>query len=109
MKLVCFRYLRSAAIAAVFLLAATLPAAAQETAAPEPAPSPAPAPAAPSAPPGVTLPKLVKFVEAVWPPGTLEQGLTAVVDLKISITVEGSVKEVVVVTPVGNGFDEAAI
>jgi TonB family protein len=116
MKLVCFRYLRSAAIAAVFLLAATGIAAAQAT--PDgPAPDAAtpaapggPAPAAPAAAPaGVTLPKLVKFVEAVWPPGTLEQGLTAVVDLKISIAVDGSVKDVQVVTPAGNGFDEAAV
>jgi TonB family protein len=54
-------------------------------------------------------PKLVKFVEAVWPQEALEQGLSATVELEIVIAPDGSVKDAKVSAPVGHGFDEAAL
>lgn len=109
MKLVCFRYLRSAALAPVLWLAALGVAAAQEAPA-EPA-APAPSAAAPGAPaaPAMSPPKLVTFVPAVYPQAALEQGLTATVELEITIGIGGTVEDARSVAPVGSGFDEAAV
>lgn len=60
-------------------------------------------------PPAMSPPKLVKFVEATYPQTALEQGLSATVELEIVIALDGTVKDVKVVTPVGHGFDEAAL
>src|SRR5690606_25631467 len=62
---------------------------------------PAPAPA-------VVPPSLVDFVEAAYPPEAEAAGLEGQVELLITIAADGSVTEVEVKTPAGNGFDEAA-
>ncbi len=54
-------------------------------------------------------PILVDFVPAEYPAEAFEKGLEADVILSISIDAEGFVTDVRVVTPVGNGFDEAAM
>jgi len=56
-----------------------------------------------------TPPKLKKFVEATHPPAALEQGLTARVEVELVVGTDGLVKDAKVVTPVGSGFDEAAL
>jgi TonB family protein len=68
-----------------------------------PAPS-EPAPAAPQ----VVQPTLKKYVDPVFPPEALAQGLKAVVILKIDIARDGKVTRAEVTEPAGNGFDEAA-
>jgi TonB family protein len=65
----------------------------------------APAPAAPA----VTPPRLTQFVEATYPPEAMAQGLQASVELELVIGIDGLVKDAKVVTPVGNGFDDAAL
>ncbi|HKU42991.1 MAG TPA: TonB-dependent receptor [Polyangiales bacterium] len=65
---------------------------------------------APSAPaPVIKPPSLKQFVEAVYPPQALEQGLSARVEIELVIGVDGRVSDAKVKTPVGNGFDEAAL
>ncbi|HSP80788.1 MAG TPA: TonB family protein, partial [Myxococcaceae bacterium] len=54
-------------------------------------------------------PELVRFVEAVYPPEAAEAGRTASVELAITIDAEGGVSDAQVMTPVGDGFDEAAL
>jgi len=108
MKLVRFGSLRLA-IAAVLLLAAARAAAQGAPAEPAPTPSGEGAPAANAAPPASAPPQLIKFVEATWPQAALEQGLTATVEIEIVVAIDGTVKEAKVTTPVGNGFDEAAV
>jgi TonB family protein len=68
--------------------------------------APTPAPAAPS---GVVPPQLITFVEAAYPAEAQAQGLTADVVLRLRVEADGSVSEVDVMTPAGNGFDEAAV
>jgi TonB family protein len=60
-------------------------------------------------PPPLSPPKLVKFVEAVYPQVALEQGLAGTVGLEIVIAADGTVKEAKVLQSAGNGFDEAAL
>ncbi|MBN2359209.1 MAG: TonB family protein [Deltaproteobacteria bacterium] len=57
----------------------------------------------------VVAPRLTKFVEADYPAAALEQGLTAVVRLRVTLDASGQVVDVAVVAPVGHGFDEAAL
>jgi TonB family protein len=64
---------------------------------------------APAELPIVEGPAVVTYVEAVWPPGTREQGLEAVVKMRIELDAEGEVANVEVTEPQGNGFDEAAV
>jgi TonB family protein len=54
-------------------------------------------------------PELVHFVEAVYPPEAAAAGKTASVELLITLDAEGRVSDARVVTPVGDGFDEAAL
>ncbi len=65
----------------------------------------------PAKPPVLVAPKLKQFVEATYPPDALAQGLTAqvVVELVLVIAPDGTVGDAQVKTPVGNGFDEAAL
>lgn len=64
----------------------------------------------PGEPPPLTKnPELITFVDAPYPPEAQAAGLEALVTLEIEIDAEGKVTNVTVVTPVGNGFDEAAI
>jgi TonB family protein len=69
------------------------------------------APAATAAPHAAALapPKLVTFVDAIYPAGAKAARLRANVDLELTIDATGTVAEARVVTPVGNGFDEAAL
>ena len=71
----------------------------------DPAPAPTPAPA-----PVVTkVPVLLQAVAPEYPPAALAAGKQAQVPVRISIDEGGVVTNVEVVTPVGDGFDEAAI
>jgi TonB family protein len=53
-------------------------------------------------------PELSQFVEAEYPAEARDQGLTAAVDLRLTIDAEGNVTDVAVVQAAGHGFDEAA-
>ncbi len=64
---------------------------------------------APESLPVVEGPSIVEYVEADYPPEAVEQGLEAVVKLRIELTAEGEVDSVEVVEPAGYGFDEAAV
>jgi TonB family protein len=57
----------------------------------------------------LTPPKLVTFVDAAYPPAAKAAIVQAQVDLEMTIDATGKVTEVRVVTPVGNGFDDAAV
>ena len=57
----------------------------------------------------LTPPKLVTFVDAIYPPAAKAAGLQADVDLELTIDVTGAVAGARVITPVGNEFDEAAL
>ena len=61
------------------------------------------------APKGLKPPKLVKFIEADYPPDKKAAGITAKVVLSIEISETGSVGNVEVVTPAGPDFDAAAV
>ncbi len=54
-------------------------------------------------------PELEQFVEAEYPAAAREAGLEATVELVLTIAVDGVVTDAQVVTPRGNGFDEAAL
>jgi TonB family protein len=54
-------------------------------------------------------PELVHFVEAVYPPEAAAAGKTASVELVLTLDAQGQVADAQVVTPVGEGFDEAAL
>src|SRR4051812_16136847 len=54
-------------------------------------------------------PELVHFEEAVVPPGAAAAGKTASVEMLVTIDEKGQVSDAQVVTPVGDGFDEAAL
>jgi len=73
------------------------------------APQPAPQPPVDPARPVLRAPALATFVEPVYPPAAAEQGLDARVELELVVGIDGTVTDVRVVTPVGNGFDEAAL
>src|SRR5688572_29753985 len=55
------------------------------------------------------LPKLVKFVEADYPPDKKAQGITSAVVLTIDINATGNVTNVTVATSGGPDFDAAAV
>jgi TonB family protein len=65
---------------------------------------PAGAPAAVLSPP-----RLLTFVDAVYPEGPKAEGRGAGVDLELTVSPQGTVSDAKVVTPVGEGFDEAAL
>jgi TonB family protein len=54
-------------------------------------------------------PELVHFVEAVYPTEAAQAGKTAAVEMLITIDEKGQVSDAQVTTPVGEGFDEAAL
>lgn len=61
-------------------------------------------------PPQLTSPpQLLEGAEPTYPPEAAEKGLEADVIVRITIDATGAVTNVVVPTPVGNGFDEAAV
>jgi len=88
------------------LLAALVAAPAQAQAPDRPSPS---TDGAEEPPPIERLPQLVEFVQAPYPDAARESGREARVRLVLSIDVEGAVTDAVVVEPVGDGFDEAAL
>jgi TonB family protein len=55
-------------------------------------------------------PELLEFVQAPWPEGAADAGVTgAEVKLAVTLAADGSVAEAAVTAPAGNGFDEAAV
>ena len=60
-------------------------------------------------PPRVVPPRAVEVPTATYPPQALEDGLEADVLLELDVAADGLVTAVSVVTPVGHGFDEAAV
>jgi TonB family protein len=70
---------------------------------PPPAPAPAPAPVM------TRPPVLLQAMAPEYPPAALATGKEAHVPVRIAIDAGGVVTDVQVVTPVGDGFDEAAI
>jgi TonB family protein len=54
-------------------------------------------------------PELTQFVQADYPAGAMDGGLTADVALLVTIGADGTVSEATVKTPAGGGFDEAAL
>jgi TonB family protein len=52
---------------------------------------------------------LIRFVDAVYPPDAMAQGIAADVRLIVDIGADGRVMNATVPEPVGNGFDEAAL
>src|SRR5688500_8150078 len=59
--------------------------------------------------PAPTPPTIATFVEAEYPQAAREAGREASVELEITIGVDGLVTDARVVSPVGDGFDEAAL
>lgn len=59
--------------------------------------------------PVIIPPKLVRFVEATYPPAAEQAALEATVELLITVAADGTVSDAAVVSPVGNGFDESAV
>ena len=57
----------------------------------------------------LTPPKLMTFIDATYPAAAKAAHLQADVDLEMTIDVTGTVTDARVLTPVGNGFDEAAL
>jgi TonB family protein len=68
-----------------------------------------PAGTAPPAANALTPPKLVTFVDASYPASAKAAGLQAEVDLELTIDAAGKVTDARSVSPIGNGFDEAAV
>lgn len=68
-----------------------------------------PAPAPKKQPVLTKPPALEQFVDAEYPPEAFAAGQTASVALQVTIAADGSVSDAVVPSPVGDGFDEAAI
>jgi len=54
-------------------------------------------------------PELIRFVEAVYPTEAAQAGKTASVEMLVTIDEKGAVSDAQVTTPVGDGFDEAAL
>lgn len=71
--------------------------------------SQAPALPAASAAPELTQPILTKFIQAPYPEEAARLGLTATVHLVLYLSREGKVNRVLVESPVGQGFDQAAV
>ncbi|MDH5492284.1 MAG: TonB family protein, partial [Myxococcales bacterium] len=94
-----------APIAAVLLLAASLPS---PLAAQPSEPEPEDPAGEQAAPPVILPPRLLEFVEADYPEAAEAEGLEAAVILEITIAVDGAVTEAAIVSPAGHGFDEAA-
>lgn len=71
----------------------------------------APPPPAAPAPTGTVTkpPTLLQGVAPAYPPAALAAGKQATVKVRIHIDAEGIAEKVEVVTPVGDGFDEAAV
>ena len=69
--------------------------------------SAAPAPA--DAPVGPRLPVPLRIAPATWPADALAAGHEATVILEVDVSATGAVLDVQVVTPAGEGFDEAAV
>jgi TonB family protein len=63
----------------------------------------------PAAQPELSVPELLRFVEADYPVEAREQGLEAEVVLSLDVDEQGNVTRATVVEPVGHGFDEAAV
>ncbi len=59
--------------------------------------------------PSLSPPELLEFVEAEYPEAARAAGRGAAVELELTIGVDGLVRQARVVTPVGEGFDEAAL
>lgn len=76
---------------------------------PAPGPTPGPVPAPPPDPNAIVPPQLLEQVEAVYPSEAAAQGLEATVRLELTLSATGEITDVKVQTPVGNGFDEAAV
>src|SRR5688572_30065744 len=91
------------AIAAVVLGASMGAALAQEARRDEPPPPPTPTNVVTKAP------VLLQAVAPEYPPAALAAGKQAQVPVRISIDADGVVTKVDVVTPQGDGFDEAAV
>ena len=92
-------------IGAVAALLATSVAHAQDGARREQGTQQVPAPA----PTLTQAPTLLEAVAPVYPTAALEAGIEAAVTVRIHIDDAGTVTQVDVVAPVGNGFDEAAV
>ena len=60
-------------------------------------------------PPPATPPAVATYVQAEYPQAARDAGREAAVDLEIVIGPDGLVRDARVVTPVGDGFDEAAL
>jgi len=54
-------------------------------------------------------PELVQGAAPEYPPAAAAAGLEAAVKVRLTIDATGAVTDAVVVAPVGNGFDEAAV
>jgi len=69
------------------------------------------APAEPPASEGPVIrpPQILEFVEAEPPPDALPPGREASVEVELTVLPDGSVTEVTVVGPAGDGLDEAAV
>ncbi|HWL89197.1 MAG TPA: TonB family protein, partial [Polyangiaceae bacterium] len=76
-----------------------------------PAPSASDAPPPPPAAPQVTPPVMLKDEGAQYPASALKDGITqpVTVVLVLEIDPQGAVRNATVETPIGHGFDEAAI
>ncbi|MEM7604820.1 MAG: TonB-dependent receptor [Myxococcota bacterium] len=85
-------------------LALTAVASAQQIGSEEPEPAPEPPPE-----PVIEPPSIAEFVQATYPAAAQSEGLEASVELAITVNADGSVSDPEVLTPVGNGFDEAAL
>lgn len=71
--------------------------------------SPEPSPDGSPAQPVVEPPRIEEYVEAEHPPVPLEEGRGATVELELTVLPDGTVDDVAVVGPAGEGFDEAAV
>lgn len=58
--------------------------------------------------PGLIPPRLTHFEDPVYPEKAKSSGLAAVVELKITVGLDGTVSDPEVIEPQGHGFDEAA-
>ena len=58
---------------------------------------------------GLVPPRLLTFVEAEYPELARAANVEAVVEVSLVVALDGSVQEVQVLNPVGQGFDEAAV
>ncbi len=59
--------------------------------------------------PAPTPPSVATYVQAEYPQAAREAGREAAVDLEIVIGIDGLVRDARVLSPVGDGFDEAAL